>query len=115
MTVVAGSHRLVAAALSADPPSPGARPAATRASVMRSCDYLRALGTNGRGDPATEAARIARFVDREELALGCPVQVRELTADPGDVFLIHPLLLHTRPTNAGTEPRFLLNKDLRVR
>ena len=114
MTVVAGSHHLVAAALAADRPPPRERAATTRARVMRSCDYLRALGTAEHGDLTAEAARIERFVDREEVALGCPVQVRELTADPGDVFLIHPLLLHTRPTNAGAAPRFLLNKDLRV-
>jgi hypothetical protein len=115
MTVVAGSHHVVEAALRADPPPPGERAAATRRRVMRSCDYLRALATNVQGDPGAEAARIDRFVDRSEDAFGCPVQVRELTADAGDVFLIHPLLLHTRPTNAGAAPRFLLNKDLRVR
>jgi hypothetical protein len=112
MTVVAGSHLLVEAALQADPPPAGERAAKTRARVMRSCAYPRAMGTDGRGDPAAEAARIARFVDAEEDVLGCRLQVRELTADAGDVFLIHPLLLHTRPTNAGRRPRFLLNKDL---
>jgi hypothetical protein len=43
------------------------------------------------------------------------LQVVELTPSAGDVILMHPLLLPVGPTNAGTEPRFLLNKDLRVR
>jgi hypothetical protein len=46
---------------------------------------------------------------------GIPLRVVELTASAGDVILIHPLLLHTRPTNAGTQPRFLLNKDLSLK
>ncbi len=77
---------------------------------MQSNDYLRELGTDpGEGD---ENARIARFVDSVEAVNGVPLQVVELTATAGDVILIHPLVLHTRPTNAGTQPRFLLNKDL---
>ncbi|MEA3054925.1 MAG: hypothetical protein QOD30_357, partial [Actinomycetota bacterium] len=27
----------------------------------------------------------------------------------GDVYLIHPLVFHCRPTNAGTSPRFMLS------
>ena len=44
--------------------------------------------------------------------LGHPVRVVEDTVQPGDVILMHPLTLHTRPTNEGTEPRLLLNKGL---
>ncbi len=77
---------------------------------MHSNEYLRDLGTDGEPGP-----RIARFVDAVEVVNGVEVQVVELTATAGDVILIHPLLLHTRPTNAGTQPRFLLNKDLSVK
>ena len=70
-------------------------------------EYLSALGTDGEPGP-----RIARFFERDEEVLGVPLRVVELTAEAGDVILIHPLVLHTRPTNAGTQPRFLLNKDL---
>ena len=77
---------------------------------MRSNDYLRELGTDpGESD---RDARIAHFVDTVEVVDGAQVQVVELTATAGDVILIHPLVLHTRPTNAGARPRFLLNKDL---
>ncbi|MGZ4729418.1 MAG: hypothetical protein ACXWB2_17025, partial [Acidimicrobiales bacterium] len=92
--------------------------AAIRARVMRSNDYLRDLGSDGaegRDDAAERQRRIERFVDREEDVLGHPLRVVELTALAGDVILIHPLVLHTRPTNAGTRPRFLLNKDLYAR
>ena len=89
-------------------PAPrGAKSAQIRKQLMRSHPYLRELGTDGEPAP-----RIARFLDRDEEVLGVPFRVVELTANAGDVILIHPLVLHTRPTNAGAQPRFLLNKDL---
>ncbi|HTN79124.1 MAG TPA: phytanoyl-CoA dioxygenase family protein, partial [Acidimicrobiales bacterium] len=108
MTIVAGSHRLVAQHFASHPPRPGTKAAQLRKQLMQSSDYLRVLGTDGGGGEA----RTARFVDAVEAVDGVPLQVVELTAAAGDVILIHPLVLHTRPTNAGTEPRFLLNKDL---
>ena len=108
MTVVAGSHRLVAKHLMAHPPPPGADAAHVRHSIVQSIPYLRDLS-----DPMGDAeARIARFADQDEDVDGVPCRVVELTATAGDVILIHPLLLHTRPTNAGRYPRFLLNKDI---
>jgi len=107
MTIVAGSHHLVARHFADNPPQPGARAAQLRKQLMHSNDYLRELGTDGEPGP-----RIARFFERDEEVLGVPLRVVELTASAGDVILIHPLVLHTRPTNAGTQPRFLLNKDL---
>ena len=112
MTIVAGSHHVVARILEDDPPPADARAAQIRARVMRGHPYLRDLSIDDQGDPDQRAARIARFHDREEEVLGHGLRVVELTADAGDVILIHPLVLHTRPTNAGTAPRILLNKDL---
>jgi hypothetical protein len=107
MTIVAGSHRAVAAAIAAHPAPPGAPAAKIRKALMASHPYLVDLGREGDADE-----RIARFLDRDEDVWGAPLRVVELTARAGDVILIHPLVLHTRPTNAGTAPRFLLNKDL---
>lgn len=107
MTILTGSHRLVAQHFAANPPPPGARGAQVRKSLMRSYEYLRDLGTDGEPEK-----RIARFFDREEEVDGIPLRVAELTATAGEVILMHPLMLHTRPTNAGAYPRFLLNKDL---
>jgi hypothetical protein len=110
MTIVAGSHHLVARHFADRPPRPGAKAVQPRKQLMHSNDYLRELGTDG--EPGL---RIARFVAAVEVVDGVEVQVVKLTASAGDVILIHPLLLHTRPTNAGTQLRFLLNKDLSVR
>ncbi len=113
MTIVAGSHHLVSRHFTEHPPSAGAKAAQVRKQLMNSNDYLRELGTDpGESDGD---ARIARFVDAVEVVNDVSVQVVELTAAAGDLILIHPLVLHTRPTNAGTQPRFLLNKDLYLR
>ncbi len=96
MTVLTGSHRVVAQNFAAKPPRAGAKGAQIRKQLMRSHPYLRALGTDG--EPG---ARIARFLDRDEEVLGVPLRVVELTANAGDVILIHPLLLHTPPDQRG--------------
>jgi hypothetical protein len=112
MTVVAGSHHVVARLVVADPSLAGDPPARIRRRVMTGHPYLRELGRDPGCDPGVHAARIARFMGGDEDVLGHPCQVVELTGSAGDLVLIHPLLLHTRPTNAGAAPRFLLNKDL---
>jgi hypothetical protein len=111
MTIVAGSHRVVSDYIGREPPQPDESAAAVRKRVMRSHPWLEALETKTPGDAPS---RITRFFDNDEDVFGVRVRVVELTADAGDVILMHPLLLHTRPTNAGRYPRFLLNKDLRT-
>jgi hypothetical protein len=107
MTIVAGSHHAVAEIVRSNPLPENTRAAKIRKTVMAGHPYLKELST-----PGDAAARIARFVDAEEDVLGHPLRVVELHGDAGDFFLIHPLVLHTRPTNAGNYPRFMLNKDL---
>ena len=115
MTIVAGSHHVVAELVARNDLPAGTPAAKQRAAVMAGHPYLRDLGTPEDGDPDLRARRIARFVDAEEDVLGHPLRVTELTARAGDVILIHPLVLHTCPVNAGTAPRLLLNKDLYLR
>lgn len=113
MTIVVGSHHVVDAIVRSLPPfRRGTRAEVIRRTIMRAHPYLRAPGTEVGDDAAAHRTRIERFVDREEELLGFPVRVVENTAAPGDVLLMHPLILHTRPTHARTTSRFLLNKDL---
>lgn len=82
MNVIDGSHRVVHQWFRANPPAPGTRSATHRKSLLA-------------GAPLAE------------------LPVLENTAAAGDVILMHPLLLHAPPAaHVGTEPRFLLNKDL---
>lgn len=112
MTIVAGSHHLLSRHFVRHPPPPTQKAARMRTLLMQSCDYLRELSTDRGDSDDARRARIERFVDTVEVVDDVPLQVVELTATAGDLLLIHPLVLHTRPRNAGTSPRFLLNKDL---
>jgi hypothetical protein len=108
--ILSGSHRLVHKWFSENPPGHGVRGAQLRKSLQRH-PYLQDLCTAG--DPA---ARVARFHERVEEVDGIPLQVIENTASAGDVILMHSLLLHAGAPAAhlGTQPRFLLNKDIHV-
>jgi hypothetical protein len=106
--ILSGSHRLMHCWFRENPPPPKTRGAQFRKSLERH-PYLRDLYTAG--DPE---ARIARFHDRVEEVDGIPLQVIENTASPGDVILMHSLLLHAGAPAAhlGPQPRFLLNQDI---
>jgi len=106
MNIISGSHRLVHQWFN-DKPELIGRPAATLRKSVHQHPYLRDLCAETDG-----SARVARFHDRVEEVDGIPLQVLENTATAGDVILMHALLLHAPPAaHAGTQPRFLLNKD----
>lgn len=105
--IISGSHRLVHKWFTENAPAHGTRGAQLRRSLQRH-PYLRDLYTTG--DPT---ARIARFHDRVEEVDGLQLQVVENISFAGDVILMHSLLLHAPPAaHVGTQPRFLLNKDI---
>lgn len=101
--VVAGSHRLVANWFATNPPPADARSAALRR-LLLSQPYIGDL--HRAGDPAE---RIARFIGRAEDAEGIRLQVVELAGAAGDVFLMHPLLMHAAAPNNSGRPRFMLS------
>lgn len=102
MQVVERSHRVIERVMSGD--DVPVKHAARRKLIMRSCPFFVDLATPG--DPE---ARVARFMERGEDVDGVQLRVVELSGEAGDVFLVHPRTLHCRPTNAGTEPRFMLS------
>jgi ectoine hydroxylase-related dioxygenase (phytanoyl-CoA dioxygenase family) len=63
-------------------------------------------------DPETSAAdRIERFINTATPDVdGAPLQVSEITAAPGDVFLCHPFLYHSASQNHSGIPRFMCNR-----
>jgi len=108
--ILSGSHRLVHRWFLEHPPARGTPAAKLRKSLLQRHPYLRALST-----PGAPQARIARFHERVEEFDGIQLQVLENTACAGDIILMHPLLLHSGPaSHSGTQPRFLLNTDIRV-
>jgi hypothetical protein len=109
MFVLSGSHRLVHQWFVEHPPAPGARSQDLSRSLHEH-PYLRDLCSNDEPE-----RRISRFHERAEVVDGIPLQARENTAEAGDVILMHPLLLHAPPVaHLGTQPRFVLNKDIYV-
>lgn len=52
--------------------------------------------------------RIARFMQTAGRVGEAAVRVGEMTGDPGDVYVMDPLLLHATMPNAATTPRLML-------
>lgn len=101
--VLSGSHRLVHSWFQNNPPPVGARSADMR-NLLQLHPYIADL--HRAGEPED---RIARFVDQPEQVDGIPLRVIEMTGGAGDVFLLHPLVLHVAAPNNAPEPRFLLS------
>jgi hypothetical protein len=69
----------------------------------RSHPWLMALT----GLAPSPADRIAAFMDGETVVEGVPLQVVELTGEPGDMVFCHPVMVHCVAPNRGTRPRFM--------
>lgn len=102
MQIIEGSHRVVAAFAAANELPP--KHAKRRQLIMRSHPWLVALN-----EQASPEDRVQRFMVDGGDVDGVPVRVVECAGREGDVYLIHPLVFHCRPTNAGTSPRFMLS------
>jgi hypothetical protein len=77
--------------------------AESRERFRRSHPWLRALT----GHAPSPADRIAAFMDSETIVDGVPLRVVELTGEPGDMVLCHPVMVHSVAPNRGTWPRFM--------
>jgi hypothetical protein len=106
--LVAGSHRAGARWGRGQSASVLAKNARARRAWLRSDPWFEALCAPG-GDPA---ARVERFMNRDTAVEGVPLRVVEITGDAGDAWLVHPGVLHCRPVNCSSAPRFVLAKDL---
>jgi hypothetical protein len=72
--------------------------------LSRKNRWVKALCSNDGGDD-----RIERFMNRGSTENGVKLRVIEMTGDPGDVFLVHPLILHAPATNCAAVPRIALS------
>jgi hypothetical protein len=104
--LVAGSHHVVERFGRSQPPETLAKNALARRALLRSHPWFAALPRAG--DPAE---RVERFMAQSTDIDGLPVRVVELTGRAGDIVLVHPSVLHARPTNRSDRPRFMLSKD----
>ncbi|MBY0276392.1 phytanoyl-CoA dioxygenase family protein [Candidatus Binatia bacterium] len=107
--VVEGSHRLAARfveSLSADDRTLDHQ--TLRRRFLRHDPWLRAL--TGR-EPAT-GDRVAQLMGSRHVRDGSALRVVELTGEPGDAILCHPLLLHVASRNAAEQPRFMRSQRI---
>ena len=56
--------------------------------------------------------RVARLMEQNAEIENIKVRVVELTGEPGDAVLCHPLIVHARSQNAAKVPRFMLAKRI---
>jgi len=73
----------------------------------RSHPWLMALT----GQAPSPADRTAAFMDGETRVEGVPLRVVELTGEPGDMVVCHPVMVHCRAPNHGVRPRFVRIKQ----
>jgi len=107
--VVAGVHRLIDAIRRREGHDWPGRSADVRKALQRETPWLRELCTLRPGED-----RIARFMAKPAHGSVGALQVVELVGEPGDVYAMHPWLLHAPAPNCGARPRMVLTERIRV-
>ena len=97
---VAGSHRLVEKLVRA---GEVLRSADARMRLIRAYPWVKALCSR---DEKTD--RVRRFMREGTRIDGVEVRVVEMIGEPGDVLLVHPMMLHAPALNCSSMPRFVV-------
>jgi len=109
-TLVAGGvHRLVERIQSEAEPGWKGASAEVRDALRRRVPWLDELAKPG---PAEE--RRARFMEQTAAVEGVSLRVIEMTGEPGDVWLMHPWMLHAPAPNCADRPRLMLTERIRL-
>jgi ectoine hydroxylase-related dioxygenase (phytanoyl-CoA dioxygenase family) len=107
--VAAGTPRLVDAIRRCEGPDWAGRSADVRQALRRESAWFHELCSRRPGED-----RIARFMSQSTASAGGSLQVVELTGDAGDVWAMHPWMVHDASPNCGTRPRLALTERIRV-
>ena len=106
--IVEGSHRLLRRFReSLSPDERRSDHQALRRRFLRHEPWLRALA--GASSPKD---RIGYFMRETQEVSGVPVRVTELTGEPGDAIVCHPLMLHVGAPNRSDTPRFMRSQRI---
>jgi phytanoyl-CoA dioxygenase PhyH len=103
---VAGSHRLVQDLVRVGEVET-LRSAEARKALIRTCPWVKELCSYDE-----KADRIQQFMRSAAGSGEVEVRVVEMTGDPGDVLLTHPLLLHAPAKNCAEVPRLVLSSTI---
>ncbi len=104
--VVEGSHRLVQN-LARKRGIDRLHSADARKLLVKGSSWMRELCSL---DPAVDRKR--RFMESTAKVDGVEVRAVELTGEPGDVILMHPLMMHAASHNCAATPRLVLNSTV---
>jgi hypothetical protein len=105
---IAGSHRLIDDLRRQEGPGWEGRSSDVRKVLLARLPWLRELSSQRPGED-----RRARFMDQPAPSEGTSLQVVELMGNPGDVFAMHPWILHNAAPNCGVRPRMVLTARVR--
>lgn len=67
------------------------------------------------GHKTRPSGRIEHFMDTPTEVNGIPLRVIEMTGEPGDAILCHPLFWHAGAPNVNDYPRFMRTRDVHVK
>ena len=101
--VLGGSHRLVQK-LVRENGIERMRSADVRRTLMRKHPWI-----NGLCSLDTSVDRVREFMQNGTTIDGIELRVMEMTGEPGDVYLVHPLMMHAGSTNCASVPRLVLS------
>ncbi len=104
---VGGSHRLMFRLSERQERDYEGHSAQLRKALARNVPWLRDLWREG---PADE--RYERFMAHTSEHEGVPLRVLEATGEPGDVFFMHPWLLHDASPNCGERMRMVATERI---
>jgi hypothetical protein len=107
---VCGIHRLIEALRRAQGPEWPGRSQDVRRKLAARVPWLRHLASLRDGED-----REGRFMREATLCDGVPLQVAEICGDAGDLFVMHPWLLHSLSMNCATRPRMALTQRVLAR
>lgn len=106
--VAAGTPRLVDAIRRREGPEWPGRSADVRQALRREVPWFSELCSLRPGED-----RGARFMSQSSAFAGGSLQVVELTGEPGDVWAMHPWMVHDLSANCGARPRLVLTERIR--
>jgi len=107
--VAAGTPRLVDAIRRREGAEWPGQSLAVRRALQREVPWFRDLCDSRCGEDRPE-----RFMQPSEAAEGS-LEVLELVGEPGDVWVMHPWMVHAPAPNAGARPRLALTERIRAR
>jgi hypothetical protein len=107
--VAAGTPRLIDAIRRREGPAWPGRSADVRRALSREVPWFRELCSLRPGED-----RVARFMNDAVPFDGVSLQVVELAGEPGDVFAMHPWMVHNLSPNCGVRPRLVLTERIRA-